>query len=125
MAIVIGMLVAFMMKMAAAVALGSVISKLTPLLVAALTSASFIGIAIALWRKPVERPAKIDRPQIRPRRHGFVRGDFLFGMGRCGPDHGRHHGRALPSPIMVWAGAVAAMVTKGALAASIGASLRV
>src|ERR1700721_4148613 len=59
--IMIGMLIAFMAKMAVAVGVGNVISKLPPLLVAALTSVSFIGVAIALWRKPVERsPAEKD-----------------------------------------------------------------
>src|ERR1700722_10234428 len=53
--ILIGMLIAFMAKMAVAVAVGSAISKLPPLLVAGLTSVSFIGVAIPLWRKPVER----------------------------------------------------------------------
>src|SRR3954471_14931618 len=53
--IMIGMLIAFMAKMAVAVAVGNAISKLPPFFVAALTSASFIGIAIALWRKPLER----------------------------------------------------------------------
>ncbi|MGC2658182.1 MAG: TMEM165/GDT1 family protein, partial [Bryobacteraceae bacterium] len=52
--VVIGMLIAFMAKMAVAVAIGSAIAKLPPLLVAAVTSLSFIGVAIALWRKPVE-----------------------------------------------------------------------
>ena len=50
------MINAFMLKMAAAVAVGKAISQLPPLLVAALTSASFIGVAIALWFKPVNRP---------------------------------------------------------------------
>src|SRR6202023_4014896 len=53
--VMIGMLIAFMAKMGVAVAVGSAISKLPPLLVAALTSMSFIGVAITLWRKPVER----------------------------------------------------------------------
>src|SRR5579872_163525 len=51
--VMIGMLIAFMAKMAVAVAVGSAIAKLPPLFVAALTSISFIGVAIALWRKPV------------------------------------------------------------------------
>src|SRR5271168_1501460 len=56
--VMIGMLIAFMAKMAVAVAVGSAISKLPPLLVAALTSVSFIGVAITLWRKPVERGSR-------------------------------------------------------------------
>src|SRR5690348_10765669 len=48
--VMLGMLVAFMAKMAAAVVIGNAISKLPPPLVATLTSLSFIGVAIALWR---------------------------------------------------------------------------
>ena len=53
--LIIGMLAAFMGKMAVAVAVGSAISKLPPLLVAAVTTLSFISVAIVLWRKPVGR----------------------------------------------------------------------
>src|SRR5579863_8102698 len=64
--IMLGMLVAFMAKMAVAVAVGNAISKLPPLLVAGLTSLSFVGVAITLWRKPVERNRKeIDRRYAR------------------------------------------------------------
>jgi putative Ca2+/H+ antiporter (TMEM165/GDT1 family) len=122
--IMIGILVAFMMKMAAAVAVGSAISKLPPLLVAALTSASFIGIAIALWRKPVERPQKeIDRKYARAAMVSFA-AIFFSEWGDVGQITAATMAARFPNPIMVWAGAVAAMVTKGALAASIGASLR-
>src|SRR5580704_9045170 len=53
--IMIGMAVAFMAKMGVAVMVGAAISKLPPLLVAGITSISFIGVAIALWRKPEDR----------------------------------------------------------------------
>src|SRR5580698_4664923 len=60
--IMIGMLIAFMGKMVVAVAVGSAISRLPPQLVAAVTSISFVGVAIALWRKPVERaPSEKDQ----------------------------------------------------------------
>src|SRR5215471_3463814 len=52
--IMFGMAVAFMAKMAVAVIVGKAISQLPPLLVAGITALSFIGVAIALWRKPVE-----------------------------------------------------------------------
>src|ERR1700722_7879164 len=53
--IMIGMLIAFMAKMAVAVAVGSAISRLPPLLVACVTAVSFIGVAITISRKPMER----------------------------------------------------------------------
>src|SRR5579862_1603602 len=53
--IMIGVTIAFMAKMGVAVLVGEAISRLPPLLVAGLTSLSFIGVAIALWRKPLTR----------------------------------------------------------------------
>src|SRR5437879_7936996 len=54
--ILCGMAVAFMAKMGVAVMVGNAISRLPPLLVAGITALSFIGVAIALWRKPLEGP---------------------------------------------------------------------
>src|SRR5580693_432646 len=53
--IMLGMAVAFMLKMGVAVAVGEAISKLPPLLVAGLTAAGFIGVAITVWRKDERR----------------------------------------------------------------------
>src|ERR1700720_2467583 len=50
--IMLGMVVAFMAKMGVAVLVGKAISTLPPLLVAAVTATSFLGVAYALWRKP-------------------------------------------------------------------------
>src|ERR1700730_6228868 len=52
--IMIGMALAFMLKMAVAVKVGEAIGKLPPLVVASVTTMSFIGVAIAMWRKPVD-----------------------------------------------------------------------
>jgi putative Ca2+/H+ antiporter (TMEM165/GDT1 family) len=58
-AVISGMSVAFMAKMAVAVAVGATIGKLLPpWLVAALTAVSFIGVAIAMWRQPDVRTPK-------------------------------------------------------------------
>src|SRR5579862_9196530 len=51
--IMIGVTIAFMAKMAVAVALGEQIGHLPPLLVAGVTSLSFIGVAYTVWRKPM------------------------------------------------------------------------
>src|SRR5215831_12231315 len=53
--IMLGMLIAFMAKMGVAVAVGEVIAQLPPLLVAAITLTSFLGVAYAVWQKPVVR----------------------------------------------------------------------
>jgi len=122
--IMIGMLVAFMAKMAVAVAVGSAIGKLPPLLVAALTSASFIGVAITLWRKPVERsPEEIQRKMAKAALVSFA-AIFFSEWGDVGQITSATMAARFGAPILVWMGAVAAMVTKGALAASLGASVR-
>src|SRR4029079_16934889 len=50
--IVIGMVLAFMGKMAVAVLVGRAIAKLPVWIVATVTTLNFFGIAYALWRKP-------------------------------------------------------------------------
>ena len=58
-AVVTGMTLAFMAKMSVAVAVGATIGKLLPAwLVAVLTAISFIGVSIAMWRKPDVRTPK-------------------------------------------------------------------
>jgi putative Ca2+/H+ antiporter (TMEM165/GDT1 family) len=122
--VMIGMLIAFMAKMAVAVAVGSAISKLPPLLVAALTSVSFIGLAITLWRKPVERlPIEKDARTSKGALVSFA-AIFLSEWGDVGQITAATMAARFGSPMLVWAGAVAAMVTKGALAASVGAGVR-
>jgi Ca2+/H+ antiporter, TMEM165/GDT1 family len=122
--IMIGMLIAFMAKMAVAVALGNAISKLPPLFVATLTSISFIGVAITLWRKPVERasPEKDNRAS-RAAMISFA-AIFLSEWGDVGQITAATMAARYGAPMLVWFGAVAAMATKGALAASVGAGVR-
>ncbi len=122
--VMIGMLIAFMAKMAVAVVVGSAIAKLPPLLVAALTGASFIGVAITLWRKPVERKSSgKDRRAARGAMVSFA-AIFFSEWGDVGQITAATMAARFGAPYLVWAGAVGAMVTKGALAASIGAGVR-
>lgn len=122
--IIVGILVAFMSKMAVAVAVGSAIAKLPPLLVATLTTASFLGIAITLWRKPVKRSQEeIDRRYARAAVVSFT-AIFLSEWGDIGQITAATMVARFGSPLIVWIGAVAAMTTKGILAASIGAGIR-
>jgi Ca2+/H+ antiporter, TMEM165/GDT1 family len=122
--IMIGMLVAFMAKMAVAVAVGNAISKLPPLFVATLTSISFIGLAITVWRKPVKREA--NQKDDRASRAAMVSFAAIFfsEWGDVGQITAATMAANFHQPVVVWAGAVAAMATKGALAASIGAGVR-
>lgn len=121
--IMIGMLIAFMAKMAVGVAVGNAISKLPPFLVAGLTSISFIGVAITLWRKPVEAPAEKDDRASRAAMVTFA-AIFLSEWGDVGQITAATMSARFGAPRLVWVGAVAAMATKGALAASIGAGVR-
>jgi Ca2+/H+ antiporter, TMEM165/GDT1 family len=122
--IIIGMLAAFMGKMAVAVAVGSAIAKLPPLLVAAVTSLSFISVATVLWRKPVERTKEeMDKKYAKAAMVSFA-AIFFSEWGDVGQITAATMAARFGAPLMVWAGAVSAMVTKGALAASIGAGVR-
>jgi putative Ca2+/H+ antiporter (TMEM165/GDT1 family) len=123
--IMIGMLFAFMAKMAVAVALGNAISKLPPLLVAALTSVSFIGVAITLWRKPIERSSSSEKDKGASKAAMVSFAAIFFSeWGDVGQITAATMAARFGAPFLVWAGAVAAMVTKGILAASIGAGVR-
>jgi putative Ca2+/H+ antiporter (TMEM165/GDT1 family) len=122
--VMIGMLVAFMVKMAVAVAVGSAIGKLPPWLVACVTSLSFIGVAIALWRKPLEeRSSEKDQRHAKGALVAFA-AIFFSEWGDVGQITAATMAARFGTPALVWAGAVTAMATKGALAASLGAGIR-
>jgi Ca2+/H+ antiporter, TMEM165/GDT1 family len=125
--IMVGMAFAFMIKMAVAVMVGDAISKLPPLLVAGLTSASFIGVAYTVWRKPVTRTQEEIEKKYSDSKAAMVSFATIFfsEWGDVGQITAATMAARFPqSPFFVWVGAVAAMVTKGILAASIGAGVR-
>ena len=123
--IMIGMAVAFMAKMAVAVAVGEAISRLPPLLVAAVTATSFIGVAYTVWRKPLRKTEgkKEDHTAGKAAMVSFA-AIFFSEWGDVGQITAATMAARFPSPIVVWLGAVSAMVTKGILAASIGVGVR-
>jgi Ca2+/H+ antiporter, TMEM165/GDT1 family len=131
--IMVGVTIAFMAKMAVAVAVGERISHLPPLLVAGVTSLSFIGVAYAVWRKPMV-PRKHKKEEHTAGKAALVSFAAIFfsewgdvGQVTAAAMATRSHsppGATFPWPLIVWFGAVLAMVTKGALAASIGAGAR-
>jgi putative Ca2+/H+ antiporter (TMEM165/GDT1 family) len=121
--IMIGMAFAFMLKMGVAVAVGEAISKLPPLLVACLTAASFIGVAITVWRKDERRSQAKDVPYHKAAMVSFA-AIFFSEWGDVGQITAAAMAAKYQVPLMVWLGAVSAMVTKGVLAASIGAGVR-
>jgi putative Ca2+/H+ antiporter (TMEM165/GDT1 family) len=122
--IMFGMAVAFMAKMGVAVMVGKAIAQLPPLLVAGITALSFIGVAIALWRKPME--GSESRKDHRASKAAMVSFAAIFfsEWGDVGQITAATMAARFGFPLIVWIGAVSAMVTKGALAASIGAGVR-
>ena len=123
--IMLGMALAFMLKMGVAGVVGEQIGKLPPLLVASITMLSFIGVAIALWRKDVERSeGRRDTGVGKAMMMSFA-AIFFSEWGDVGQITAAAMAVAHPgTPMIVWLGAVSAMVTKGALAATLGAGIR-
>ena len=135
-AVVLGMALAFMCKMAVAVAVGAAITRLPRWLVAAFTAASFIGVAIAVWRKPdVRQPKAKDNTVLSGATVAFATIFFSewgdVGQVTAAGMAAKYVWSAQSSTttlwqtaLLVWFGAVAAMVTKGALAGLLGEGVR-
>jgi Ca2+/H+ antiporter, TMEM165/GDT1 family len=122
--IMVGMVVAFMAKMAVAVMVGNAISRLPPLLVAGVTAASFLGVAFTLWRKPTGgSESRKEHTASKAAMVSFA-AIFFSEWGDVGQITAAALSAKYSAPFVVWLGAVSAMATKGALAASIGAGVR-
>jgi putative Ca2+/H+ antiporter (TMEM165/GDT1 family) len=135
--IVCGMTLAFMAKMSVAVAAGVLVGKLLPVwLVALLTALSFVGVAIAMWRKPdIRAPKEKDSRILRGAWIAFLTiflsewgdkgmlsaGTWAAAWAAAPPSHGLARNAVAT---LVWLAAVLAMVTKGALAVTLGAGVR-
>jgi hypothetical protein len=83
----------------------------------------FFAIAFALWRKPDRKEAKKEYPSSRAAMVSFA-AIFFSEWGDVGQVTAATMAARFGSPWLVWAGAVGAMVTKGALAAYAGAGVR-
>ena len=125
--IILGMALAFMLKMGAAVLLGSVIAQLPKPVIATLTAVSFIGVMIVLWRKnddvregQASRSDALATPAMVTFATIFLSEWADVGMVTAAT-LAANHPDAL---IVVWLGAVCAMVTKGLAAAFLGAGVR-
>ena len=122
--IMLGMAIAFMAKMGVAVLVGDAVAKLPRPLVATITAISFLGVAVALWRKS-------DRPRESKDKHRASKAAavsfaaiFLSEWGDVGQITAATLTARYHRPFVVWLGAVGAMVTKGALAAFLGGGIR-
>jgi putative Ca2+/H+ antiporter (TMEM165/GDT1 family) len=122
--IMLGMAIAFMAKMGVAVLVGEAISKLPRVLVASITAVSFLSIAFVLWRKS-DRP-RDSKQEHRSHKAAMVSFAAIF-FSEWG-DVGQVTAATLAAKyhlaVVVWLGAVTAMITKGALATFLGAGVR-
>jgi len=122
--IMLGMALAFTAKMGVAVLVGSAIAKLPRSLVATITAIGFLTVAFVLWRKS-DRPRE-SRDKHRAHKAAMVSFAAIF-FSEWG-DVGQITAATLAAkyhvPLVVWAGAVTAMITKGLLAAFLGAGIR-
>jgi putative Ca2+/H+ antiporter (TMEM165/GDT1 family) len=131
------MSLAFMGTMAVAVAVGATIGKFLPTwLVATLTVVSFVGVAIAMWRQPdVRTPRDKDTRMLRGALIAFAtiffsewgdKGMLTAGTWAAAYVAGAPARDLTPTraALLVWSAAVLAMVTKGGLAVTLGASVR-
>jgi putative Ca2+/H+ antiporter (TMEM165/GDT1 family) len=124
-----GALLAFGVKMLVAVLAGRALAELPQLVVRLVGCATFVAMAIALWRKPVRKPVVADAPDVepphwwRPAAAAFA-AIFLSEWG----DPGQLTAAALSArsgePALVWTAATLAMATKGALGLTLGQGLR-
>jgi len=122
--IMIGMAVAFMAKMGVAVLIGEAIAKLPRILVATITAISFLTVAFVLWRKPDRKTeAKQDHTHKKAAMISFA-AIFFSEWGDVGQVTTATLTAKYHLPLLIWLGAVSAMVTKGVLAAFLGAGIR-
>ncbi|HLX62657.1 MAG TPA: TMEM165/GDT1 family protein [Planctomycetota bacterium] len=126
--IVLGMSVAFMLKMAVAVIVGEQIAKLQEehaVIVAAITVISFLGVAYTIWRKPLVMPQSQDKSPATKAAIVSFSAIFFSEWGDEGQIASATVAANFPhAHLFVWAGAVLAMVTKGMLAAFLGTGIR-
>jgi putative Ca2+/H+ antiporter (TMEM165/GDT1 family) len=125
--IILGMALAFMIKMGAAVLLGQAIAHLPKPVIAALTAASFVGVMFVLWRKSDDLPRDGETKSNALTQPALV--TFATILLSEWADVGMITAATMAANnanalVIVWLGAVAAMVTKGLAAAFLGAGLR-
>ena len=121
-----GSTVAFMLKMFAAVLLGRIIAQLPAILVACLSAATFFILALVIWfKKPEEDKAAVVQPGawFKVALAAFA-SIFFSEWGDVGQIAAATLSARYNAPQIVWFGAVLAMITKGGLAITVGATLR-
>jgi putative Ca2+/H+ antiporter (TMEM165/GDT1 family) len=119
-----GIAVACMAKMGIAVAVGQGLAALPPAVVAVMTAASFCWIASRFWTEgepDTDVVAVHSAPEAAIVSFASV---FFTEWGDVGQLTTATLAVQLRAPMIVWAAAATAMITKGALAATLGATIR-
>ena len=94
------------------------------ILVATITAISFLTVAFVLWRKPDRKTeAKQDHTHKKAAMISFA-AIFFSEWGDVGQVTTATLTAKYHLPLLIWLGAVSAMVTKGVLAAFLGAGIR-
>jgi Ca2+/H+ antiporter, TMEM165/GDT1 family len=120
----VGIAIAFMVKMGAAVLVGAAIATLPRTLLLASTGVSFVAIAWSVWRQPGDDTA----PRSAPAASAAVALSFSAVVFSEWADLGQLTAAAMTArfgaPLVVWAAAVLAMMTKATLALTVGARVQ-
>lgn len=122
----IGVSLALMAKMLAAVMAGSLLSELPGALVAAVTAAVFFTMALMVWlRKSGETLAECDKPGKWSREMTISFGAiFLSEWGDAGQITAAALVARYQAPLVIWLGATTALAAKSLLALTLGLGLR-
>lgn len=124
MPIVAGMITAFAAKIFVAVAIGTALTRFPRPLVAGITALSFVGVAYTLWRTPTCSENRVrDGTAARGAFVAFA-AIFFSEWGDVGQITAAAMAARFEAPMLVGAGAVTAMATKGVLATFFGAGMR-
>jgi putative Ca2+/H+ antiporter (TMEM165/GDT1 family) len=120
----IGIALAFMAKMSVAVAIGDALATVPPVVIAVVTMAGMIGIAFSFWREPPPRVASATAYSNSEAAMISCASVMFSEWADLGQMTAAAMAVQLRAPVVVWAGAVSAMVTKGLVIAVAGARLR-
>jgi putative Ca2+/H+ antiporter (TMEM165/GDT1 family) len=125
--ILAGFSIAFMLKMLAAVLFGAALTRLHPRAVTAISAITFAAIALAIWLEPradASSPrAGADVSGARAMAASFA-AVFFSEWGDIGQITAATLSTRFAAPAAVWAAATLAMMTKAALAITVGGTLR-
>ncbi len=119
-----GLALAFMAKMGAAVIVGDAVGALPRAPLAALTAAGFLWMASRLWRGPAQEEARGPARGGAPAALVSFASVFFAEWADLGQLTAAAMAAQFHRPILVWSAAVLAMLTKTAVAVTLGASAR-